>query len=246
MISVPSPTGPKFVTTVHFQPLKMQRDAAEDLFGRRHRSTRIADQKSLAVTGCYQPPPGIFVKKSEHNNQMDGCGDEMVARRWHWRLWGGSLEFRGSAGWLLRIAAAGFGGGGGGRSTATMALRFASATATAAAATTTAMEGAATAVSAIVVAETMAATTATVMVTEVMTTTTTAAAAAAEMIAATATATMAVAAKAVTSGAKGERRRHRGKLMKKYALGLILLYFLPPPTRIRLSQAYAALPGTSR
>jgi hypothetical protein len=25
--------------------------------------------------------------------------------------------------------------------------------------------------------------------------------------------------------------------MKKYALGLILLYFLPPPTRIRLSQA---------
>ena len=74
---------------------------------------------------------------------------------------------------------------------------------------------------------------------------------------ATATATMVVAAKAVTSeeggrggtatrgraltidadGAKGERRRHRGKLMKKYALGLILLYFLRPPTRIRLSQA---------
>ena len=29
-------------------------------------------------------------------------------------------------------------------------------------------------------------------------------------------------------GVKGEQRRHRGKLMKKYALGLILLYFLPP------------------
>mgnify|MGYP006202976819 FL=1 len=49
------------------------------------------------------------------------------------RLWGGSLEFRGGAGWLLRIAAAGLGGGGGSRSTATMASRFASATATAAA-----------------------------------------------------------------------------------------------------------------
>jgi hypothetical protein len=81
------------------------------------------------------------------------------------RLWGGSLEFRGGAGRLLR-----FGGGGGGRSTATMASRFASATATAAAvaaATTTAMEGAAKAVSAIVVAATTTAMTAMVMVTEV-------------------------------------------------------------------------------
>jgi len=85
------------------------------------------------------------------------------------RLWGGSVEFRGGAGWLLHIAVVGFGRGGGGRSTATMALRFASATATAAAAaaTTTAMEGVAKAVSAIVVAATTAATTAMVMVTEV-------------------------------------------------------------------------------
>jgi hypothetical protein len=80
MISVPSPASPKFVTTAHFQPLMMQRDAAKDLFCMRHRSTRVADQKSLSQV-CYQPPPGIFVKKSEHNNQMDGNGDEMAAWR---------------------------------------------------------------------------------------------------------------------------------------------------------------------
>ncbi len=56
MISVPSPAGPKFVTTVHFQPLKMQRDAAEELFRRRHRSTRVADQKSLSQVAINHPP----------------------------------------------------------------------------------------------------------------------------------------------------------------------------------------------
>jgi hypothetical protein len=56
MISVPSPAGPKFVTTAHFQPLKMQRDAAEDLFGRRHCSTRVADQKSLSQVAINHPP----------------------------------------------------------------------------------------------------------------------------------------------------------------------------------------------
>ena len=71
MISVPSPAGPKFVTTACIQLLKMQCNVADNLFGRRHRSTRVADQK-LAGTGCFQPPAGIFVKKSEHNNQMDG------------------------------------------------------------------------------------------------------------------------------------------------------------------------------
>jgi hypothetical protein len=43
MISVPSPGGPKFVSTARIQPLKMQRDAAEDLFSRRHCSHHAAD-----------------------------------------------------------------------------------------------------------------------------------------------------------------------------------------------------------
>jgi len=33
----------------------MQRDAAEDLFGRQHRSTRVADQKSLAQVAINHP-----------------------------------------------------------------------------------------------------------------------------------------------------------------------------------------------
>ena len=171
MISVPSPASPKFVTTAHFQPLKMQRNAAKDLFGRRHRLRRVADQKPLSQVAINHPPAFLKIKQNTTITWME------MGIKWRHgggigRLWGGSLEFRGGAGWLLHIAAAGFGGGGGGRSTATMASRFASATATAAAAaaavtTTTAMEGAAKAVSAIVVAATMAATTAMVMVTEV-------------------------------------------------------------------------------
>jgi hypothetical protein len=77
---------PKFVTTVHFQPLKMQRDAAEDLFGRRHRSTHVANQKSLSQVAINHPPH--FYKKSEHNNQMDGNGDEMAVRQWRWKIVG--------------------------------------------------------------------------------------------------------------------------------------------------------------
>jgi hypothetical protein len=34
----------------------MQRDAAEDLFGRRHRSTRFADQKLLSQVAINHPP----------------------------------------------------------------------------------------------------------------------------------------------------------------------------------------------
>jgi hypothetical protein len=55
MISLPSPAGPKFVTTAHFQPLKMQHDAAKDLIGRRHHSTRIADQKLLSQVAITTP-----------------------------------------------------------------------------------------------------------------------------------------------------------------------------------------------
>ena len=168
MISVPSPTGLKFCHNRAFS-------TAENAARCRRRPLRQATsfnarrRPNIAVTGCYQPPPGIFVK----NQNTTIKWMEMGMKWWHGggivRLWGGLLEFRGGAGWLLRIAAAGFGGGGSGRSTATMASRFALATATAAAAaaTTTAMEGAAKAVAAIVVAATMAATTAMVMVTEV-------------------------------------------------------------------------------
>jgi len=164
---------PKFVTTVHFQPLKMQRDAAEDLFGRRHRSTHVANQKSLSQVAINHPPH--FIKNQNTTIKWMEMGMKWRCGSGVGRLWGGSLEFRGGAGWLLGIAAAGFGGGGGGRSTATMALRFATATATAVAAaaavtTWTAMEEAAKVVSAIVVAATTAAmTTAMVMVTEVTT-----------------------------------------------------------------------------
>jgi len=74
MISVPSPAGPKFVTTAHFQPLKMQRDAVEDLFGRRHRSHRAADQK-LQSKGA-STTPRRFTEYNQHTTiNMEGDGD---------------------------------------------------------------------------------------------------------------------------------------------------------------------------
>jgi hypothetical protein len=49
-------------------------------------------QRALPTKNCchrlLSPPPGIFVKKSEHYNQIDGSRDEMVARRWHWKIVG--------------------------------------------------------------------------------------------------------------------------------------------------------------
>jgi len=64
MISVPSPSGPKFITTASIQPLKMQRDAAEDLFGRRHRSHRPTDQK-LQSEGAINHPRS-FTEYNQH------------------------------------------------------------------------------------------------------------------------------------------------------------------------------------
>jgi hypothetical protein len=44
-ISGPSHDGPIFFTTALFQRTKIMGDVADDLFGRRHRSTRVANEK---------------------------------------------------------------------------------------------------------------------------------------------------------------------------------------------------------
>jgi hypothetical protein len=55
MISVPSPAGPKFVTTARILPLKMQHYVANNLFGRQHCSTHVANQKSLSQVAFNNP-----------------------------------------------------------------------------------------------------------------------------------------------------------------------------------------------
>ena len=59
MIFLPSPTGPNFVTTARIQPLKMQCDVADDLFGRRHHSHCAADL-SLQSEGAFNHPPAFY------------------------------------------------------------------------------------------------------------------------------------------------------------------------------------------
>ena len=45
MISGPSHDGPNFIKTARFQRKKIANDVAVDLLGRRHRSTRVANEK---------------------------------------------------------------------------------------------------------------------------------------------------------------------------------------------------------
>jgi len=59
MIFLPSPAGPNFVTTARIQPLKMQCDVANDLFGGRHRLHRAADLK-LQSEGAFNHPPAFY------------------------------------------------------------------------------------------------------------------------------------------------------------------------------------------
>jgi hypothetical protein len=102
MISGPSHDGPIFFTTALFQRTKIMGDVANDLVGRRHRSTRVANEKPQ-LKGAISYPLH-FCKKSEHNNQIDDAAAverRPTLSRHHGRR--GSIAF----GMLATTAAAG-------------------------------------------------------------------------------------------------------------------------------------------